>query len=448
MHSLVLSTMTRLLTFAFLLATALAAPVENYLDDDTCEPDWVNGSESVPSISSVAASTPGGTTISSLPSQSGVVTASNIMNTTSSAAGNSSIVYMPTRPDGSSGIPINNDHISAPVDTRPVPDGAAIYTPSGNTLNCSDLVAWMTVHRTANLPSKYLKITPGIYSYDLGTQHALDADANLSPGNNIVIYLFSGGWTFDFRDVTFLIDITPENEDRRPGNMIYINESDDLTILGGTIWIDQGEQFSQARVTDLTPPSSSSIQTATFVVEKGYNITAWKGAGPRNQGCVDSTSSTHYTRPPCNFWKVDNYDFSNLLSTSHSFTANVLPGSALQHNFVVYTQVGPNSRTAISSENNDNLFISGITTNGAFGQIGLNDKKTATVKGYYYVNPPAREGFARRVNGPTLSWGHIGEAFAYDTPGQEEVRYVDSWWQYTGCERDLQPGGNETLPVG
>ena len=351
---------------------------------------------------------------------------------------------MPTRPDGSAGLPVNDDHVSAPVDTRPVPDGAAVYTPSGSTINCSDFNSWINDHRISDLPSKYLKLAPGTYSYDLGSAHALDADANLSPGNNIVLYLLSGGWTLDLRHVTLLISITPENADRRPGNMIYINESDDLTILGGTVWIDQGEQFSQARVTSLT--DSASTQTATFVVEKGYNVSAWTAAGPRNQGCVDTSSPTHFKRPACNFWKVSDYDFS-ALSASRSFTATVLPGSSLQVGLVVFTQVGPNSLTTISSENNANLLVTGVTTNGALGQIGLNGKRSATFADYFYVNPPPRPGFADRVNGPTLSWGHIGDAFAYDTPGQADLVFLDSWWQYTGCERDLQPGGNETLPV-
>ena len=428
--------MRRIFVSAFLFAAALAAPVVSDLDDDTCEAE---------SVSSAVVSTFSGTATATGEdaTQAGTVA----LPTTITSAGNSSI-SVPNRPDGSAGLPVNDDHISAPVDTRPVPDGAAVYTPSGNTINCSDFNTWMTNHRTSNLLSKYLKIAPGVYSYDLGSAHALDADANLSPGNNIVLWLFSGGWTLDLRDVTLLISITPENADRRPGNMIYIDESDDLTILGGTIWIDQGEQFSQARVTSITgdSASTSSTQTATFVVEKGYNVSAWTAAGPRNQGCVDSSSPTHFKRPDCNFWKVSDYDFS-ALSTSRSFTASILRGSSLQVGYVVFMQVGPNSLTTISSENNDNLHVKGITTNGALGQIGLNGKRSATFADYFYVNPPPRPGFAERVNGPTLSWGHIGEAFAYDTPGQADVVYVDSWWQYTGCERDLQPGGNQTLPA-
>ena len=45
--------------------------------------------------------------------------------------------------------------------------------------------------------------------------------------------------------------------------MIYVDESDDPTILGGTVRIDQDEPFSQARLTSLTP-SPSGPQHATF----------------------------------------------------------------------------------------------------------------------------------------------------------------------------------------
>ena len=99
---------------------------------------------------------------------------------TLATSGDSSI-SMPTRPNGTAGILVSTDHVTAPVDTRPVPRGSAIYTPSGDTMNCSDFVSWMTAHRTANLPSKFLKVTLGIYGYDLGAIHALDADANPSP---------------------------------------------------------------------------------------------------------------------------------------------------------------------------------------------------------------------------------------------------------------------------
>ena len=45
-----------------------------------------------------------------------------------------------------------------------------------------------------------------------------------------------------------------------------MDESDDLKILGGTICIDQGEQFSQARLACLDL-SAAGNQLATITVE-------------------------------------------------------------------------------------------------------------------------------------------------------------------------------------
>lgn len=47
---------------------------------------------------------------------------------------------MPTRPNGSVEIAVDDDHISVAVDVRPVPVGAAIYILSSNTINSSDSI--------------------------------------------------------------------------------------------------------------------------------------------------------------------------------------------------------------------------------------------------------------------------------------------------------------------
>ena len=284
--------MRRIFTYAVLLVTAFAAPLTTNSDDDTCEPDLVIFGNGGSPVSSAAVSTPSGSGTGSQVSQGGPVGVNQ--KSAASTSTNDSAISTPTRPDGSAGLPVNDDHISAPVDTRSVPEGAAIYTPSGNTVNCSDFVSWMNAHRTGNLASKYLKVTPGIYSYDPGTAHAPDADANLFPGNNIVLWLFSGGWTLDFRHVTFLISITPENANRRPADMIYINESDDLTVLGGTVWIDQGEPFSQARLTSLTAVKPDGTQSAPPSPSKAATTSA-PGRPPTRATKAASTPATPRT---------------------------------------------------------------------------------------------------------------------------------------------------------
>lgn len=156
-----------------------------------------------------------------------------------------------------------------------------------------------------------------------------DTDANTIQGENIVVWIMSGGWTIDFRDVTFLISITRENQNERPGNAIYIKQSEDLTILGGTIWFDQGEQWTQARVTSISAPDSQGNSKEKFKVEEGYNVTAWANAGPRNQNCVDDANPNHFARPRCNFWEVQDYDL-NSLESEKTFNATVLDGSYLE----------------------------------------------------------------------------------------------------------------------
>ena len=55
-------------------------------------------------------------------------------------------------------------------------------------------------------------------------------------------------------------------------------------------------------------------------------------------------------------------------------------------------------------------------------------------------------GYAPRVEGPALSWGNIGRS-VYNTPGQVMAEVPGSFWQYSGCERDLQGAGNDTVPA-
>ena len=72
------------------------------------------------------------------------------------------------------------------------------------------------------------------------------------------------------------------------------------------------------------------------------------------------------------------------------------------------TQSGSNERMSIVTEDNGGLLVKGLTSNGATTQNGLNGKESAVFEDVYFVNPPPRPGYAPRVNGLTLSWGHIG----------------------------------------
>ena len=457
---------------SILIATAVyTAPVQENFEDDDCSQVWITVGEdlfSAPATSAVIeassvaqkqverpiatkthvldVSTTGGHGIV-VPS-----TTSSTINTPTSSADSeaSNGMTMPELPDGTPAFPLNGDHLKAPAAEDPLPHGAAVFTPAdGKTFNCSAFAEWIKHQRDeVKLPSKFLKIAPGTYHYQLGPVMPDGTDPNTVQGENIVLYLLKGGWTVDFRDVTFYIDITPENQHRRPSVMIYCLQSEDMTILGGTIWIDQGEQWTQARVTALTAEDSAGNRKATFEVERGYNVSAWKNAGPRNQNCVDDSNSDHYTRPGCNFWKVQDYNFDALMS-KHTFTATILGGSNLEKGYVVSMQVGPNSAVTLSTEDNGGLHVKGLTSNGYMMQIGLNGAdggKSAVFEDVWYVNPPSRPGFAPKVQGPVLSWGNL-EGFNYDQPGQAKSVFVNSWWQTTGCEKDIQTGNNATMPV-
>lgn len=166
--------------------------------------------------------------------------------------------------------------------------------------------------------------------------------------------------------------------------------------------------------------------------------------GPQNQGCVDVSNPNHYTRPDCNFFYVDQYDFS-ALSFKNTFTSRITERAGLQVGYHITTIAGPNSPTTIVSEFNGGLHVNGMTSNGGLAQYGLNDKVTATFENVWNVNPPVRPNFAPRVQGPTLSQAHIG-LFDFDAGGDAAINYRDCYWQTTGSEKDMQDMVNQTVP--
>lgn len=463
---------TSMLLTLYAAVTVLAAPLRDEFDDD-CSQERVTvwaDSPTTTSASSVStadnlrntgkealAAVDGSKNVVSnpAPTAKNTRTSSSATSTTSThstaaplenVSSSSSGISTPRRPDGSAGFAVNGDYLKAPVATDLVPSDASIFTPEdGMTFNCSAFSDWLTHQREVVKPaSKFLKIKPGTYAYQLGPLMKPGTDPNTVQGENIVFWLMSGGWTFDFRDVTFFVSITPENQNQRPNVMIYINQSEDLKILGGTIWIDQGEQWTQARVMSISPPDTEGNSKAVFQVEQGYNHTAWAEAGPRNQNCVDDSNPNHSTRPGCNFWKVQNYNFDSL-DSDRTFSATLLGGSYLKKGYVVSMQVGPNALTTLSAEDEGGLHVKGLTSNGALMQIGLNGKTTAVFEEVWYVNSPPRPGYAPKVQGPVLSWGNL-VGYNYDEPGEAKAILQNSYWQTTGSAKDVQDANNSTLP--
>ena len=469
--------MKGLLLCALMAAVASAAPRQHELDaedESDCSMAWITiytNSPTSTSTGSILSALPTTTSIGAKEDLAGVPkedaaskivpaasattsgatsVGSSIASQSSAApvspAGNSSSLNVPTRPDGSAPLPLNNDHLSAPVATDAVPAGAATYTPATpGVFNNTDFAAWMKKQQDANPSTKWMKVAPGVYQYAPGPTMPSGTDANTVTGENIAIGFMTGGWTLDLRGVTFYVNINPENQNQRPGDMIYINQSEDFTILGGTVWIDQGEEWTQARVTSMTAADDQGNQVATIEVEQGYNVSAWRTAGPRNLGCVDDSDSSHYTRPGCNFWYVSDYDFSNL-DSKRTFTASVASRAGIKEGYVFTMIVIINSLTTISTENNGNFHVKGFTSNGYVASIGLNGKVAPVFEDVYYVNPPPRPGYAPRVEGPAVGWGNLGGPI-YQPPGQALASMPGSVWQTTGCEKDLQDASNTTVPT-
>ena len=402
--------------------------------------DNANAAEAVSTASSTSSSTSA--------SDIAAPTAATTGSLSSNGSNRPSALNLPTRPDGSAPLPINGNHLSAPVATNPIPPGAATYTPSTpGVFDCADFANWTEKQKTGNtLPSKWMKIAPGHYRYKPGPLMQAGTDANTVKGENLVLYNFPPGWTLDIRGVTFIIDITDENKYQRPSVMIYVIQAESMTILGGTIWIDQGELFTQARVVSIgAPDSGGNGMLATMEVEQGYNVSAWKSAGPRNQRCIDDSNPDHFITPGCNFWYVSNYNFDNLES-NRTFTAVLSSRAAIKKGYVLTMENVINSYIAVSTEDNSGTHVKGLTSNGNMMSIGLHSDQVApTFENVYYVNPPPRPGYATRVEGPALSWGNIG-GFVYNTPGQVPAKMPGSFWQYTGCVEDLQVGSNNTAP--
>jgi len=270
--------------------TNLTAPL-NDENDDNCSQEWVTvWADSPPTISASSvltadnpkssgrealAAIDGSNNSMTLPAfrtkdKLALSSATSTINTHVTAAsqeftsGSSSGISTPKRPDGSAGF--DGQYLNAPVAPDPVPSDASIFTPEdGKSFNCSAFFDWLTRQREVVKPaSRFLKIKPGTYAYQLGPLMKPGTDPNTVQGENTVFWLMSGGWTFDFRDVTFHISVTPENQNQRPNFMMYVNQSEDLTLLGGTIRIEQDEQWTQPRVWSISPPESECKSKAVF----------------------------------------------------------------------------------------------------------------------------------------------------------------------------------------
>lgn len=344
----------------------------------------------------------------------------------------------PLAPVGIASFPINGNNLCAPTPTDPVPANAAIYTPpAGTAFNTTLFANWANeIGYKNDSVDKWLKIAPGLYSYDLGKPHPAGADSNQYAGTNIGFYNWTGGWTLDIRGCTFVIPITPDNDNQRPLEMISIAWSDGFTILGGTVWTDVGPMWSYARMSSL-----DSNGRGTFQVSEGYNRSVWRSAG-KNIYCVDDSNPKHYSRPDCGPWSSATWDFSNLDSAG-TFTATV-KGASLNTHFIMSIPLGwPFQHVAVGSDLNPDFTVKGMTTNDAFYNTGLDPTmKSATYIDCWTVSPPPRPGFAPEVQGPV--WGRPLLGYAnWHEDGEQDPTYQNSWWQTTGSVYDVQDMANQ-----
>lgn len=299
--------MRKLFFCALLISSSiLAAPIEER--DDNCEMEWITvyadatAHSAMPShLSSPLAGagkkaglSPSGT-LSSMGSVSSTgatsMSAPSAGLTNSSSPGTDGVST--TNSAGVAGIPIDGAHLSAPVSNVAVPADAKTYIPPSKTISGKAFETWMGEQAKSSPASKWLKLAPGVYNIDCS--------------DNIVFSFMDGlteKWTIDLRGVTFLVAGSCQ--------AIYINQCEDLTIYGGTLWFDAGELWTQAKITAIDDTGSGSA-TVTCVVEDGYNLTTWRSAGPRNLNVIDASDSNHYTRPQgINFWFASDWYFDKL----------------------------------------------------------------------------------------------------------------------------------------
>ena len=130
----------------------------------------------------------------------------------------------------------SSTNTKAPQSDEAVPDGAALYSPKAGYLDVADFTKWAN-DKFANpdaTPSHWIKLPAGEYKYfitDGGQQTVMFWGARNSkepsqPGTK---------WTVDLRGCTFKVPIIKETNGNPPA-AIYVAQSNDLRILGGTFW--------------------------------------------------------------------------------------------------------------------------------------------------------------------------------------------------------------------
>ena len=310
--------MKSILSFALLLtSSAWASLLEER--DEVCEMVWVTVyTDAMPysamsAPSAIATGGPGqnATYANIMTSSTQSVSQGNTNTQSASIPSGSSSSSSPgtngmisTNDVGEVGFPLDGPHLSAPVNDAAVPADVRIYPADSKTISGKALADWMGNQTKTPPPSKWLKIPAGVYSIDCKDTIYFSFMQGLNEG-----------WTMDMRGVTFLVNGICQ--------AIYINQCEDFTIYGGTLWFDGGEMWTQSQITSIDD-IGGGYSTVTCVVEKGYNTTTWRDVTPRNLYVMDASDSNHYVRPTgLNFWFASDWNFDKL-DSERTWTMKVL----------------------------------------------------------------------------------------------------------------------------
>ncbi|KAL8950976.1 MAG: hypothetical protein Q9222_003010 [Ikaeria aurantiellina] len=318
--------------------------------------------------------------------------------------------------------------LQAPQPDDQVPDDAAIYQPSAPIMNMTDFRIWHDQIRDDNKggSKRWIKVAPDTYEFSKGTGFPLDWN------NNMAFNGFSG-WTLDLRGCTFT-ETRIDGDKNYSDQMLYINNSDDFTILGGTFWMNQGvEMFTQGKVISMTGDGEG---TAIIQVDVGYDYDVWgEQHDPGSFNCIDTSNPDHYYHPDYNFWYQSNMKLlgNNKVQADYTSRSGVKVGQYLT------IKSGPSSAASASMECNGGVHFKGMTSNAVFFNYGIGPtctRRPLILEDCLITNLPAFKGQAPRVNGPTMSYGNYGSAI-FQAEGMPDIDFRNSWWQYTGEPNDL-----------
>ena len=327
--------------------------------------------------------------------------------------------------------------IQAPQPDDAVPADAAIFTPSAPVMNMGDFRIWHDKIKDSNGggSQKWMKVAPGTYEFGKGTGFPDEWN------NNMAFNGFSG-WTLDLRGCTF-VETRVDGDKNYSDQMLYINNSDDFTILGGTFWFDQGaEMFTQAKVVSMTGDGEGS---AILEVGDGFDYDIWgKEHPPGDYSCIDTSNPDHYYHPECNFWYQSNMKLigNNQIQADYTSRSGVKVGQTLT------IKSGPSSGASASMECNGGVHFKGMTSNAVYFNYGIGptcSTKPLIIEDCLITHLPGFTGFSQRVFGPTMSYQNYGSAI-FQADGMPAIDFRNSFWQYTGEPNDLTSMENFTPP--